>query len=90
MTQPTEVINVTLQQFNWIVKDAPSYAEIIYRDFDGNPYIPEVEYDKDKIVINIRPQKMRAFEWVWKIAEKAEGVLYGLSRSYVKKVSKSK
>ena len=52
---------MTLQQFIWIVKDAPSYAEIIYRDFDGNPYIPEVEYDKDKIVINIRPQKNESF-----------------------------
>lgn len=81
---------MTLTQFNWIVKDAPSDAEIIYRDFDGNPYVPEVEYDKDKIVINIRPQKMRAFEWVWKIAEKAEGALHGLSRSYVKKISESK
>ena len=84
------MIALTLRQFNWIVQDASLDTEIIYRDFNGNPYIPEVEYDKDKVVINIRPQKIRAFEWVWKIAEKAEGALYGLSRNYVKKVSNNK
>lgn len=84
------MIALTLRQFNWIVQDATLDTEIIYQDFNGNPYIPEVEYDKDKDVINIRPQKIRAFEWIWKIAEKAEGAIYGLSRNYFKKVSNNK